>query len=138
MTDAEKAFALWRQETLHRYHFTSGDREVKNPVKVYNIYGYNTCGDDANCMAGLWRTAGLKVTPARLLGHCITQVFYDGSWHLLDGDQACLYLLRDNRTIASEKDLVNDHDLVKRSHVCGITHYDSRQRDEHELSLIHI
>ena len=114
MSDREKAIALWRQETTHRYHFGTADRDVKTPVKVFNVYGYNTCGDDSNCMAGLWRTAGLKVCPDRVMGHCITQVYYEGCWHLMDGDQHSIYLLRDNVTVAGERDLARDHDLANR------------------------
>jgi len=86
-------------------------------------------------MAGLWTAAGLKVCPARPLTHCISQVFYDGAWHLLDGDMQGLYLLRDNRTVASEKDLVHDHDLVKRTHTHGILHPISRKHDEKQASI---
>ncbi len=78
---------------------------------------------------------GLKVTPARPLTHCISQVFYDGRWHLLDGDMQGLYLLRDNETVASEQDLVHDHDLVKRTHTHGILHPNSRPHDEKQASI---
>lgn len=135
MSDREKALALWRQETMHRYHFGTADRDVKTPVKVFNVYGYNTCGDDSNCMAGLWRTAGLKVCPDRVMGHCITQVFYEGRWHLLDGDMHSIYLLRDNETIAAGREVARDHDLIKRSHVHGILSEDSRHKDEGEAAL---
>lgn len=126
MSDREKAVALWRLQTTHRFHAGSGDNEVNDPVKVFNVYGYTTCGNDSICLAGLWHAAGLPVRPARCPGHCISQVFYDGRWHLLDGDMGPFYLLRDNRTIAGEQDLVRDHDLVKRSHTSGILDPDSR------------
>ncbi len=135
MTDREKAIALWYQETQYRYHWTCGDNEVKTPVKVFNIYGHNTCGDDSNCMAGLWKTAGLRVRPARIMRHCVTQVFYDGAWHLMDGDMHSIYLLRDNATIADEQSVVRDHDLIKRTHCHGIRHPDSRSTDEWEAAL---
>ena len=106
MTDREKAIALWRLQTTHRFHASTTDPESNDPVKVFNVYGYTTCGDDSICLAGLWRTAGFKVRPARVVGHCITQVHYDGRWNLLDGDMGPFYLLRDNLTIASEQDLV--------------------------------
>ncbi|MDQ1329103.1 MAG: hypothetical protein QG641_2392, partial [Candidatus Poribacteria bacterium] len=54
MSDKEKAIALWYQETKHRYHFGTDDNEVIDPVKVFNVYGYNTCGNDSICLAGLW------------------------------------------------------------------------------------
>jgi hypothetical protein len=135
MTDREKAFALWFQEIRHRYHWAGDNNELGDPVKVFNVYGHNTCGNDSICLAGLWRQAGLKVTPARVVGHCVSQAYFDGRWNLFDGDMHCMYLLRDNRTIASEQDLVRDHDLIKRSHTQGILNPDKRANDEWEASI---
>jgi hypothetical protein len=130
MTDREKAFALWFQEIRHRYHWGGDNNELGDPVKVFNVYGHNTCGNDSICLAGLWRRAGLKVTPARVVGHCISQAWFDGRWNLFDGDLHSMYLLRDNRTIACEQDLVRDHDLIKRTHTQGILNPDRRATDE--------
>ena len=135
MSDKEKALALWYQQVNNRYHWQGDNKELGDPVRVYNVYGHNTCGNDSICMAGLWAAVGLKVSPARPLTHCISQVFYDGRWHMLDGDMQGLYLLRDNETIASEQDLVLDHDLVKRSHTHGILHPNSRRHDEKQASI---
>jgi hypothetical protein len=135
MTDREKAIALWRLQTVHRFHASTNDAEVNDPVKVFNVYGYTTCGDDSVCLAGLWRTAGFQVRPARVVGHCITQVRYDGRWNLLDGDMGPYYLLRDNTTIACEQDLVRDHDLVKCTHTHGILDADSRDAAEWSAAL---
>jgi hypothetical protein len=120
MTDADKAFALWFQEIRYRHHSPGDNSELGDPVKVFNIYGYNTCGNDSICLATLWREAGLKVAPARALGHCISQTFYDCDWHFYDGDMHSVYLLRDNQTVAGEQDIVRDHDLIKRTHSKGI------------------
>jgi hypothetical protein len=135
MTDREKAIALWRLHATHRFHASSGDNEVNDPVKVFNVYGYTTCGNDSICLAGLWKTAGFPVRPARCVGHCISQVQFDGRWNLLDGDMGPFYLLRDNMTIASELDLVRDHDLLKRTHTNGINDPDSRAASEASAAL---
>jgi hypothetical protein len=135
MTDREKAIALWQLQTTHRFHATTNDAEANDPVKVFNVYGYTTCGDDSICLAGLWRTAGFRVRPARVVGHCITQVHFGGRWNLLDGDMGPFYLLRDNATIAGEQDLVRDHDLVKRTHTHGILDADSRAAAEWSAAL---
>jgi len=55
-------------QTTHRFHASTGDNEVNDPVKVFNVYGYTTCGNDSICLAGLWRTAGFPVRPARCVG----------------------------------------------------------------------
>jgi len=135
MTDAEKARALWWQEVQYRYHFDGDNNELGDPVKVFNVYGHNTCGNDSICLAGEWKKAGLRVAPARLVGHCVSQVFYDGRWHLMDGDMHSIYLLRDNETVASEQDLVRDHDLIRRTHTQGILQPDRRAGDEWESSI---
>jgi hypothetical protein len=136
MSDKEKAYALWFQEIGHRYHWNPGDNsELCDPVKVFNIYGYNTCGNDSICLAGLLRKAGLKAAPARAMGHCISQAFYDGRWHFLDGDMHSVYLLRDNETVAGEQDIVRDHDLIKRTHTQGILLPDNRSTSEHDASM---
>ena len=131
ITEAEKAFALWFQEIQYRHHSAGDNNELGDPVKVFNIYGYNTCGNDSICLATLWRAAGLKVAPARALGHCIAQAFYDDRWHFYDGDMHSVYLLRDNETVAGEQDIVRDHDLIKRTHSKGIlmpdTWWDGRE-----------
>lgn len=135
MTDKEKAMALWWQEIQHRFHFEGDNDELSSPVKVFNVYGHNTCGNDSICLAGQWKQAGLRVAPARVVGHCVTQVFFDGGWHLFDGDMHSIYLLRDNETIAGEQELVRDHDLVKRTHTQGILQPDRRAGDEWESSM---
>ncbi len=135
MTERDKAHALWFQEIGHRYHWSGDNNELGDPVKVFNIYGHNTCGNDSICLAGLWKRAGLKVSPARVVGHCVTQAYFDGRWNLFDGDMHSMYLLRDNATVASEQDLVHDHDLIKRSHTQGILNPDKRANDEWEASI---
>jgi hypothetical protein len=135
MSDKEKSFALWWQEIQFRYHFPGDNDELCDPVKIFNVYGHNTCGNDSICLAGLWRKAGLKSAPCRAVGHCISQVFYDGRWHLHDGDMHAIYLLRDNETVAGEQDVMRDHDLIKRTHTRGIMQPEDRSGDEHEASL---
>jgi hypothetical protein len=125
MTDADKAFALWFQDIQYRHHSPGDNSELGDPVKVFNVYGYNTCGNDSISLATLWRAAGLKAAPARALGHCISQAYYDGGWHFYDGDMHSVYLLRDNQTVAGEQDIVRDHDLIKRTHSKGILFLDN-------------
>jgi hypothetical protein len=136
MSDKEKACAIWFEEIRRRYHWSAGDNnELCDPVKVFNVYGYNTCGNDSICVAGLWKKAGLKAAPAHAIGHCISQAFYDGRWHFFDGDMHAMYLLRDNETVAGEQDLVRDHDLIKRTHTQGILLPDNRASEERAASL---
>jgi hypothetical protein len=131
----EKARAVWEFQRNHRFHATTWDRECDDAVKVYNIYGYTLCGNDAKVMSDLWKAAGLRTRRGYPVGHSVAEAFYDGEYHLLDGDEHAIYLRRDNATIASEAEVVRDHDLVKRTHTYGIERGDSRATDEFSASL---
>jgi hypothetical protein len=134
-TDREKAHAIWEFQRNHRFHATTWGRESDDAVKVYNIYGYTLCGNDAQVISDLWKAAGLKTRRGYPVGHCVAEAFYDGEYHLLDGDEHAIYLRRDNETIASEAEVVRDHDLVKRTHTYGVGRRDSRETDEFSASL---
>jgi hypothetical protein len=135
-SDRERARAIWEYQRNHRFHASTCDgAENQDPVKMYNVYGYTLCGDEAPVLADLWRLAGLKTRAGHPAGHVLSEVWYEGGWHLLDSDEHVINLLRDNATIAGEEDLVRDHDLVKRTHTYGILERDSRQRDEFSASL---
>jgi hypothetical protein len=135
MSDGEKARALWYQQIRHRYHSSAGGEDLGDPVRVFNAYGLNPCGKDAMMMGGLWKQVGLKAAPVRLVGHAVAQVHYDGGWHVMDGDLGMVYLLRDNETLASDRDLARDHDLVRRTHTMGLLVDDSRARDERAAAM---
>ncbi|MDA0710430.1 MAG: hypothetical protein O3B73_09525 [bacterium] len=130
MSESEKARAIWLFACSHRFHYTCGTDEVKDTVKMLNCYGYTLCWDEAYTVSNLWQAAGLKIRRGYPHGHCTTEVYYEGAYHLLDSDEHLLYLLADNVTIASEEDLSRDHDLVKRGHPYGITLEESRERAE--------
>lgn len=134
-TDRERAIGIWQFEIGNRFHWTTGDVEDMDPVKVFNIYGYTLCGNDAHVISDLWRSAGFETRRGYPQGHCTAEVFYNGRFHHLDGDENIICLLRDNATIASEADIVRDHDLMKRTHTYGILRNDDRMTDEFSASL---
>jgi hypothetical protein len=135
MTERERARRLWEFEIKNRFHATTDDEEVDDVVKRFNGYGYTLCGNESKIMSDLWRAAGLRVRRGFPNGHSTAEVFYDGAWHLLDSDESIICLLRDNKTIASEAQIVDDHDLMKRTHTYGPLHDDNRFRDETSSAL---
>ncbi len=135
MTEAQKARAIWEFARRRRYHSTPGTDEVKDTVKMLNVYGYTLCWDAAYTMSNLWQQAGLKIRRGLPHGHCTTEVFYDGAYHLLDSDEHLLVLMRDNRTVAGEAEISRDHDLMKRSHAYGILRAEDRRTNEFSAAL---
>ncbi len=135
MSERDRARALWEWQIKHRFHATTEDFEVDDAVKVHNCYGYTLCYNESLVLSDLWRAAGLRVRQGFPNGHSTAEVFYEGGWHYLDSDESIICLKRDNRTIASEAEVVADHDLMKRTHTYGPLHTDSRARDENSVAL---
>lgn len=132
---ADRARAIWEFRRRSRFHACTWDGECSDMLKALNVYGYTLCGDEACVINDLWKAAGLTTRRGYPVGHCVTEVFYDGAYHLLDSDEHVICLKRDNRTIASEEDVVRDHDLMKRTHTYSILCGESRQTDEFSASL---
>jgi hypothetical protein len=116
MSNAEKARAIWEFVRRHRFHATTGDLEVRDPVKMLNVYGYALCGDNAAVLMELWRSVGLPARRGYPIAHCVSEAWYDGAWHMLDGDESVLFLDRDNQTILPEEAVARDHGLSKRAY----------------------
>lgn len=135
MSERERARRIWEFEIRNRFHASTNDDEVEDAIKRFNCYGYTLCGPESRVLSDLWRAAGLRVRRGYPNGHSTAEVFYEGAWHLLDSDESIICLLRDNKTIASEEQIVADHDLMKRTHTYGPLHDDDRSRDETSAAL---
>lgn len=127
---AERARAIWEFFRRRRFHFSTGCLENKDAVKVLHILGYGLCGNCATILSDLWREAGFHTRKGSVHAHSISDVHYDGDFHLLDGDEHIICLKADNRTIASSTDIARDHDLMKRTHAYGILREDNQKTNE--------
>jgi hypothetical protein len=99
--DRERAIAIWRFVINNRFHATPNDGDNIDPVKQFNVYGYSLCGDIAQTIRQLWKVAGFKTRCGRPHGHCLTEVWFDNEWRMLDGDEQIICLRRDNETIGN-------------------------------------
>ena len=133
--DRERAIAIWRFVINHRFHATPNDGDNIDPVRQFNVYGYSLCGDIAQTIRQLWKVAGFKTRRGWPHGHTLTETWFDGAWHMLDGDESIICLRRDNETIAGEEEVVRDHDLMKRTHTYGILSGDDPLTDQFSVSL---
>ena len=134
-TPAERARAIWEFCRRHRFHACTWDAECNDALKVLHVYGYTLCGNEAHVINDLWKAAGFETRRGYPIGHCVTEVFYDGAYHLMDSDEHVICLKRDNVTVASCAEIVRDHDLVKRTHTYGILRPEGRKTDEFSASL---
>lgn len=114
-TDEEKALAIWQWVHWKRFQRSPHDESSLNPVRDMNCYGYGICGHTSAWIKGLATAAGLKARIFEISGHTISEVYYNGDWHMLDGNVKVFYLGRDNRTIASLAELEQDPWLIERT-----------------------
>ncbi|MFB3890761.1 MAG: hypothetical protein ACE15C_01930 [Phycisphaerae bacterium] len=90
MKDQDKAIAIWNSvvsfvhEDSPPMEFLEWENTVNDPIKTYNVYGYNLCNDTAAIVIALARYAGFKAQGWGIQGHCVADVWYDDSWHYLD------------------------------------------------------
>jgi len=90
-------------------------RNVRDPVKIINVYGYGFCGILGPVAAGICQE--MELGPARTLvlpdwGHVACETFYDGRWHYLDLDVRAVFR-REDGTLASMADARRDASLWK-------------------------
>ncbi|MCR4415890.1 MAG: hypothetical protein NUV77_26035, partial [Thermoguttaceae bacterium] len=90
-------------------------REVRDPVKILNVYGYGYCAIFGPVMAGIAEDMGWG--PARTLSlpgwqHVACEAFYGGRWHYLDVDVRAVFRRADG-TLASLDDARRDASLWK-------------------------
>ena len=100
-TDEEKALALCYLFEGRRFQRGNGDRHGVCPPVMFGVYGYGICGTTAACFDALCAAAGLKSRYWEINHHTVTEVFYNGACHMLDGNVPVFYLKRDNLTVAS-------------------------------------
>lgn len=112
----ERLFSFWKD---HRSHAGTGTALANEPFAALNFWGYTLCGEDTQALARLAYGCEIPARHVQLNGHVVGEYRYDGSWHMVDGDQNAVYLKLDNRTLASADDLRADPFLGIRTRVFG-------------------
>jgi hypothetical protein len=114
MTDREKAIALFNWTNNHFYH----SEPAYSDDPVYCIkYGHGWCLESSIILANLYECAGYDARSTWLLHsdrnnrHVVTEITYNGSWHLFDSDSGMYYSF-DNGTVASYDMLITNNSLV--------------------------
>lgn len=114
-TDEGKALAIWFWVQNKRFQREPHDDSSIHPIRGLNGYGYGICGHTASWLSCLCRAAGLKTRIWELTGHTVAEVYFNGGWHMLDGNAKTFYVNRDNQTIASIESLEHDKWLIERT-----------------------
>ena len=110
MSDVEKAMAIWRfthDNTIHDLMAFSYS-ELRDPIRRLNGYSGSLCGDYANTVYLLARSAGLQSRIYYLDGHVVSEIKLNGKWTIFDADHEVLYPSSDGRTFAGVDELRSD------------------------------
>jgi len=91
MTDEQKAKAIWetvvkfRHQDIPPNEFVESESHVHDPIKQFNVYGYGQCCCASAAVEALARYAGMKSRGWGIVAHSVPEVYYNDSWHMIDG-----------------------------------------------------
>lgn len=128
-TDREKAEAIWRFYLTDGrfvkpgifYHipgwaYEEPNGQVLDPIKLVNSYGLGLCYQDGPLLAATYKAGGFKARTWFLTGHTVTEVFYDGAYHMFDSDELGYNPIGDGplkqRDVASVYQLEHDKNII--------------------------
>lgn len=108
-TDKEKAIALWAYITRNPYYHWCTAREnpegtnengiVLDPVSNFNVHGTVICFQVIDILGTMAEVAGIESRSLGLPGHMVSELKFDGSWHLFDAQpNPVSYCLGDDAT----------------------------------------
>ncbi len=104
----DKCWALWYWNHIARRQTAPmivHGRELTDPIRQFNDYGYTMCSTVAGVNCGIWGAMGLSVKFWDISLHTVPEVEYDGRWHMVDSSMSALYTLCDGTTIAGVEDI---------------------------------
>lgn len=110
-TPKEKCWALFYWNHLARRQTAPmilHGLELTDPIRQFNDYGYTMCSTISGINCGIWHHLGLKPRFWDITNHTVSEVFYDGRWHVYDNSLSALYTLCDGVTIAGVEDVGKD------------------------------
>lgn len=109
MTDEQKAMVVWKTVRTYQHQenppveFLQSEEAVQDAIKIFNVYGYSLCSVASSEVECLSRYAGLKSRGRIIWCHSVPEVYYDGSWHLLDGSLMCYFPKADGKAASVDE-----------------------------------
>jgi len=89
-TPAEKCWAMFYFNHIARRQtspMTLHGRELTDPIRQFNDYGYMMCSTIAGANCAIWHNMGLDVRFWDISLHTVSECFYEGRWHILEVDR---------------------------------------------------
>jgi hypothetical protein len=79
--------------------------ECTDPIRQFNDYGYTMCSTVAGINCAIWDAMGYPVKFWDISNHTVSEVEYNGLWHMYDNSMSAIYTLCDGVTIAGVEDI---------------------------------
>ncbi len=115
---SQRARAIYEYVRDHYYQWEAPSywsTEGARPVAFLGFYGYGLCSDVATTLGLLFERAGLPTrmwNPGTPPTHVVTEVYYDGRWHMFDANWPAVFMLSDGVTVAGVEDLISSPELL--------------------------
>jgi len=103
MSDQEKVIAIWRTFVKYRHQtnppneFLQGGKNVHDPLKTINVYGYGMCCCASADVEGMARYLGFTARGRSIRLHSVPEVWYANAWHLVDASLMNYFLKKDGQ-----------------------------------------
>ncbi len=104
----DKCWAMWYWNHVARRQTAPMElhgHEVTDPIRQFNDYGYTMCSTVAGINCSIWGAMGLDVKFWDVILHTVSEVKYDGKYHLYDNSMSAIYTLCDGKTVAGVEDV---------------------------------
>lgn len=109
MSDEQKAMVVW--QTVFKFQhqdappaeFLQNETFIQDVIKIFNVYGYSMCGQATADAEALARHAGLKARGWTISHHLVPEIWWDDSWHLLDGSLIAYFPKADGKLASLEE-----------------------------------
>ena len=114
----DKVWALWYWSHILKrqtWPMTLHGFEVTDPIRNFNDYGFTQCSGITGINQVLYEQLGLRHQFWDICNHTVSQVEYDGSFHMIDSALSNLVTTDDGSRLASLQEVVDDHARLLRS-----------------------
>ena len=104
----DKCWILWYWNHIARRQtapMVLHGRELTDPIRQFNDYGYTMCSTVAGVNCGIWGAMGFDIKFWDISLHTVPEVEYGGRWHMYDSSLSAIYTLCNGTTIAGVEDI---------------------------------
>ncbi len=139
MSDEEKGLAIWKTVSMFQHQdsgvleYLHNEEMLTDAMKVIHVYGHSYCGMAASHVIQLARYIGLEARGWTINSHVVSEVKWDGAWHLLDAS-LLVYFPKPDRKIAGVEEVIAG---VKEWYAKNPDYWDGKHGIEEKLRKLH-